>query len=242
MNKSDSTAALAAALGKAQSAIVGAVKDSTNPFYNSRYADLASVWDACRGPLTQNGLAIVQTPATEFGTDARWETVTARNGEKRNVLVVMTHVSVTTTLLHTSGEWCSGTVAAMLPNGDPQAVGSAITYLRRYGLSAMIGIPQIDDDANATVAPTTETRKATPEQLPAVQPASLLTLTPVQVERLKALMKTHAVKAAAVKARIEAATVYATGGTRQPYPIKTAADIRQVDYDDICAWVIAGGR
>jgi len=53
---------LATALAKAQGKITGALKDSANPFYKSRYADLASVWDACRAALSENGLAVVQFP------------------------------------------------------------------------------------------------------------------------------------------------------------------------------------
>ena len=61
MNQSESIAALAAALSKAQASITGALKDSANPFFKSKYADLASCWDACRKPLTDNGLAVIQT-------------------------------------------------------------------------------------------------------------------------------------------------------------------------------------
>ena len=61
MNHSQSIAALASALAKAQSEISGAVKDSANPFFKSKYADLESVWSACRKPLTSNGLSVVQT-------------------------------------------------------------------------------------------------------------------------------------------------------------------------------------
>jgi len=59
MQRSESIAALAAALSKAQATMTSAKKDSTNPHFKSRYADLASIWDACREPLTKNGLAIV---------------------------------------------------------------------------------------------------------------------------------------------------------------------------------------
>jgi len=61
MMRSETTGALAAALAKAQRAMEGAKKDGWNSFYKSKYAELASVWDACREPLTANGLAVVQT-------------------------------------------------------------------------------------------------------------------------------------------------------------------------------------
>jgi hypothetical protein len=232
MEMSTTVAQLADALAKAQATITGAVKDSDNPFFHSKYADLATVIDACRPALTANKLAVVQTPRTTFSSTPEIETVTARSGEARNRVKVATTVEMTTTLIHASGEWVSGTVAAMLANADPQSIGSAITYLRRYGLSALVGVAQVDDDGEAAVASTsTQARKATPEQLPSVQPASLLTLNDQQQTRLKGIMQQHGVKASAVKKQVE-----------KTYPIKTAADIKQVDYDAICAWVIAGGK
>lgn len=118
---------LAEALCKAQASMNGAVKDSANPFYKSKYADLASVWDACRGPLSSNGLAVIQT------------TVPSANGK----------VGVETILAHQSGEWISGLLEMTPVKADPQGVGSAITYARRYGLQAIVGIAPEDDDGNA---------------------------------------------------------------------------------------------
>lgn len=127
-NRSDSIGELAAALSLAQGEIVGAIKDSTNPFFNSTYADLASVWDAVRGPLTRNGLAVIQT--TEIGEQ----------------------VELVTTLAHKSGEWVRGSCPIFAKALDPQSVGSAITYARRYGLASIVGVAQIDDDGNAAQA------------------------------------------------------------------------------------------
>jgi hypothetical protein len=126
MNQSESIAALAAALSKAQASITGALKDSANPFFKSKYADLASCWDACRKPLTDNGLAVIQT---------------IEAGEGRAVLV--------TTLCHASGEWIKSYCPILTKDDSPQALGSAITYSRRYALAAMCGLAQIDDDAEA---------------------------------------------------------------------------------------------
>lgn len=239
MEMSATISQLADALSKAQATITGAKKDSDNAFYKSKYADLESVWDACRDALTNHGLSVVQTPRTSFSQTAEIETYTSRTGEPRSRVKVLTTIEMTSVLLHTSGEWISGTLSSMLPNADPQSIGSACTYLRRYGLSALVGIASTDDDGNDANHPhgddasstLSQARKATPEQLPSVQPASLLTLTDAQQERLKALLKTHGVKATALKALVE-----------KSYPIKTAADIRQSHYDDLCAWVIAGGK
>lgn len=118
---------LAAALAKAQGGMSNAAKDKTNPFFKSNYADLASIMDACRAVLSENALAVVQT--TELG-QAGW-------------------VVVVTTLMHSSGQWIRGRLALMPVKPDPQGVGSAITYGRRYGLQAIVGIAADDDDGNA---------------------------------------------------------------------------------------------
>jgi len=124
MNKSETIGKLAEALSKAQGMMKGAVKDSENPFFRAAYADLASVWDACREPLSKNGLSVTQT------------TRIADNGEP----------VIITTLLHSSGEWMSGELLVKPVKNDPQSVGSAITYGRRYALSAIVGIAPEDDD------------------------------------------------------------------------------------------------
>lgn len=128
MNQSDSIAALAAALAKAQGAIKPAIKDSNNPHFKSRYADLASVWDACREPLSENGLAVIQT--------------TDEVPDGSAVLLV-------TTLVHSSGEWIAGRLRLNPVKADPQGMGSAITYARRYALAAIVGIAPDDDDGEA---------------------------------------------------------------------------------------------
>lgn len=125
---SSETKDLFAALVKAQSKIRGALKDSDNPFFKSKYADLESCWEAIRDPLTANGLCIIQTMAHENGEDY-----------------------LDTTLAHTSGQWIKGRIRLLLPKKDPQGMGSSITYARRYGLAAIVGLTQVDDDAEAAV-------------------------------------------------------------------------------------------
>jgi hypothetical protein len=128
MQKSETIGELAKALATAQGKIKGAAKDSENPFFKSKYADLAAVWDACRGPLSENGLAVIQTtlPTEEDGT-----------------------IPVETMLAHSSGEWISGTLKVLPKQSDPQSMGSAITYARRYALAAAVGVAPEDDDGNA---------------------------------------------------------------------------------------------
>jgi ERF superfamily len=123
---------LAAAVAKAQATIGTAARNSVNPHYRSRYADLASVWDACRAALTGNGLSVVQTPGYDPATGC---------------------VSVTTILLHCSGQYIASTARAPIAKADPQGVGSAITYLRRYSLSAFVGVAPEDDDGEAASQP-----------------------------------------------------------------------------------------
>ena len=136
---------LAAALAAAQGEMTAASKDATNPHFKSRYATLASVWDAIRGPLSQHGLSVSQVlESPENGVG----------------------VAVRTMLLHTSGQWIASRY--VMPIGDkltPQAIGSAITYARRYALSAIVGIaPDDDDDGNA--ASVTPARQEAPTPPP----------------------------------------------------------------------------
>lgn len=131
MNKSDSIAALAAALAKAQGAMKGAVKDSANPFFKSKYADLASVVEAIRAAFSANGLSYIQTLEPSDKDEVRVET----------------------TLLHASGEWIScGVLSLPVSKADAQGYGSALTYARRYSLSAAVGVAPEDDDGNAASA------------------------------------------------------------------------------------------
>lgn len=149
MTTSESINEIAAALAKAQGEMGGAVKDAANPFFKSKYADLASVWDACRGPLTTHGLSVVQFPKTEYSGTPEPYQWTSKGGETRNGVRVVCVVSVITRILHASGQWLEDAVSTMLPTGDPQAVGSAITYLRRYALQSVAGVAPEDDDAEA---------------------------------------------------------------------------------------------
>ncbi|MDQ3024323.1 MAG: ERF family protein, partial [bacterium] len=126
LTRSDAVDKLAAALAKAQSTISFASKDATNPHFKSKYADLAAVWEAVRVPLSSNGLAVVQFPSAD--------------GLK---------VTLTTVLLHESGQWMSQDLTMMASANTPQAVGSTITYARRYALSSVAGVAQDDDDGNA---------------------------------------------------------------------------------------------
>jgi hypothetical protein len=134
---------LADALAKAQGAMDAAKKDAVNPHFGSKYANLAAVWEAIRGPLAANGLAVVQMSTSDA------------NG-----------VTVTTQLLHSSGEWIRDRLSLPVVQKTPQGFGSALTYARRYSLAAMVGVAaEEDDDGNAASAkpqPPKQTAKPKP--------------------------------------------------------------------------------
>ena len=128
---SDTINELATALAKAQGDITGASKDKTNPHFKSAYADLASVWDACRMALSKNGIAVIQCPSASGAT-----------------------VTVTTILTHASGQRIESSLEMTATQNTPQGIGSAITYARRYALASMVGVAPEDDDGNAASAKT----------------------------------------------------------------------------------------
>lgn len=164
MTTSDQIDQIATALAAAQRAMESAVKESANPFFRSKYADLASVKDAIREPFGKHGLSILQFPKTEYlGTPEPYEW-TAKSGETRYGVRVVCVVSIVTRILHASGQWVEGDpVSTMLPTGDPQSVGSAITYLRRYALQSAAGVAAEDDDAEGTHRGHTGQPSAKPE-------------------------------------------------------------------------------
>jgi len=127
-NMSEETNELFAALAKAQGAMEGAKKDSANPFFKSKYADLSACWETIRKPFSENGLSVIQPPEPTDGTTVRLKTI----------------------LGHSSGQWISSVVVMTPAKTDPQGIGSCLTYARRYGLMAMTGIAPEDDDGEGT--------------------------------------------------------------------------------------------
>jgi hypothetical protein len=131
---------LSTALAKAQGAMAGAKKDTKNEFFKSKYADLSSVWDACRQALSVNGLSVIQT--TGNAPD---------------------HIVIETQLNHASGQWIRGSITMKPTKTDPQGILSCITYARRASLSAMVGVAPEDDDGNAASGNTDEKKQAQSE-------------------------------------------------------------------------------
>ncbi|MBV8781907.1 MAG: ERF family protein [Phycisphaerae bacterium] len=146
---SESVAAIAPAFVSAQAKVMPAAKDSENPHFRSKYADLASVMHACKDALNENGIGVIQSPAPADGTRLKLET----------------------RLIHKSGEWFSGTMEMPLVKSDPQAYGSSLTYARRYALAAMVGVCPEDDDANGAMPEPGNTRGQRKDNPPSRQSA-----------------------------------------------------------------------
>lgn len=136
---------LALALSLAQGEMEAASKNSNNPYFKSKYADLSEVWAVIRAPLSKNGLSVIQSI----------------NGTYEKPVI-------TTILAHQSGEYISSTLEL---NGEgvgkdgekklnAQTMGSAISYGRRYALSALVGVCQEDDDGNSASTPVKEPIKS----------------------------------------------------------------------------------
>lgn len=133
LRRSEQLNDLAKALASAQGAMEAAKKDKNNPAFGkaSKYADLASIWDAVREPLSKHGLSVVQLPFTD------------EQGR----------VNIATLLMHSSGQWIEASYALSPTKNDPQGFGSAITYMKRYALTGM-GVAPEDDDGNAATGTT----------------------------------------------------------------------------------------
>lgn len=145
--QSDNIDQLATALAAAQAELLPAIKDARNPHLKNLYADLASCWEAVRACLPRHGLSVVQGGCTRGGRDF-----------------------IRTTLLHASGQWIAGVTPIII--GDPkginpmQALGSATTYARRYGLAAICGLTAEDDDGQGAGHPPQQRRDPEPRPQP----------------------------------------------------------------------------
>lgn len=144
MKTSETTNKFWPAFLSAQKLITFAVKDSKNPHFNSRYADLGSVIDSVKPALNENGIAIIQSIGT-FTSGV---------------------MEFTTRLVHECGEWIEETMQIPLTKSDAQGVGSATTYARRYQLASLTGLYQDDDDGNAASG-----NKSAPRSEPSTKPS-----------------------------------------------------------------------
>lgn len=142
VKKSESIATIAKALAAAQTAMKNPEKNSFNPHFRSKYANLADVRDAVMAHLGKQGLSLVQLP-TELDDGP----------------------ALTSILMHESGEWIETTLKLRATKNDPQSVGSALTYARRYALQSIAGVAaEDDDDGNAGSTPESDRPQANPKQ------------------------------------------------------------------------------
>ena len=150
---------IATALAKAQTEMGKALKQSNNPHFKSKYADLGNVMDACLPALNAVGIAVIQP--------------TGEDDHGRYVETILIHGE--------SGESLACRVPLIVGKNDMQGYGSAVTYGRRYGLMAMAGIAPEDDDGNAAAkaAPKSQpAKKITAEQFQTIQAQVFATQTP----------------------------------------------------------------
>jgi len=152
---------LATALCAFQAEVGNIPKDSTNPFYKSKYASLESVITTIKPILAKHGLSFSQLP----------------DG-----------AGLKTILFHTSGETLEATMTLVVKEQTPQSQGSSLTYARRYALSAMLGLAtDEDDDANEATKPTQKVEAPKPTAKP-VPPKSVTDLTKQRKTRVKELV------------------------------------------------------
>jgi hypothetical protein len=142
MKMSETLGALAAAMAAAQSEIRAVQKDSTNPHFKNHYASLDTILETVRPTLAKHGLSLMQGASTPHTDEA---------GR-------ITAFAVETMLLHKSGEYITNTAVMPLAKHDPQGAGGALTYGRRYGVSALLALATEEDDDGNSAMPTPHQR------------------------------------------------------------------------------------
>jgi hypothetical protein len=182
LQKSDSVTKIAKAVLGVQKDLKPAFKGSNNPYFKSKYADLNACWDAVRDLLQKNDLVLIQMPGTSV--DMR--------------------PTLTTLLLHTSGEYLMDEAILLIDKQNAQGYGSAVTYYRRYGLSAVLGlISDEDDDGNAASTTNSPQAEKTVAQTETTQPAAKRGRppkeTPIESSRLHGVPKLEEAQTAATE-------------------------------------------
>jgi len=205
--KTEGMGEIVKALIKAQKAFKQVIRDRENPFFKSKYADLANYWDACKEALHANGLTVIQTTGFDNG-----------------------QFGVFTTLAHESGQSMTGFyVVNPVKQNDPQAIGSAVTYARRYALAAVVGLAPEDDDGNVASGKHDDNPEPTREPVK-TNGNGKRTISEAQGRRLYAMWKGAHLQDDEVREYIK--TKYGFNSTRE-----ITADV----YEDICNWVESHG-
>ena len=203
MNTSLAITKLSQAMLKVQQQLQPAIKDAKNTFVGNDYATLNSVMETCKDALISHGIWLTQLPCpapVELGTG---------------------HIALETKLIHAeSGEWISSTAVIPLPKNDPQGMGSAITYARRYSLCAMLGIITEDDDGNAASMPTGKPIK------PSKHKSQTQPQAPVSQSTSESLPRIDGVSYRTVQAEDGRTCVVATGTTLDKKDLLRAAGFK----------------
>lgn len=217
MNKSESIKEISVALSKFQGEVANPKNSADNPFFKSKYAPLNEILNDVRPLLSKYGLSVLQMPS----------------GDGDNLVI-------TTLLMHSSGEWIESCPLKMKPaKNDPQGIGSAITYGRRYTLAAVLGISsEDDDDGNAAThgqkeptkgksaqkAPTPPQNEepTQPKQTPAPNKITAQALTDKQLNRLYAIAKD-------IPKEVMANRLHEMG-------FASSKELTRTAYDQICTW------
>lgn len=197
MNKSESIKELSTALSKFQGEVNNPSNTATNPFFKSKYAPLSEVINVTRPILSKNGLSVVQAPSTDGDS-----------------------VTITTILMHESGEWIeSPALTLKMDKVTAQGAGSAITYARRYAISAILGISSEDDDDGNGVEPGESPIKTDnkPTENKSEKP-----LSEAQIKRLYAIGKTAGYDTDTVNSQIKVRFN------------KSVNELTKQEYDTVC--------
>jgi len=146
MKKSEQLNELGVALAKANIELANPKATSDNPFFKSKYADLAEIINVSRPVLSKHGLSVIQTPSYDMGI-----------------------VTVETMMLHASGQWIIGEISAPADKPTAQGIGSAITYCRRYSLAAICCLAHEEDDDGQEATKSSSKAPKQPPKIPKAQ-------------------------------------------------------------------------
>lgn len=204
MNKSESIKEIAGALSNFNSEVRNISKDRTNPHLKNEYSSLDHIIEECKPLLSKNGLSVMQFPSEDDG-----------------------QVAVVSLLLHKSGEWIETPAIKLRPvKSDPQGVGSAITYGRRYGYAALLSLSLgDDDDGNASTG-----RAAPPAQTGNANAIELVSDGQQKIIRAKTIE-------AGYQAKDANDLVEALGILLGRDEVKKFADIRKTEFDTVVKWL-----
>ena len=169
-----------------------------NPFFKSKYADLKEVINSVKDALVNNGLGFYQSADTISETKEIVTTTVDKNGTTKTESKIVGYSKITTTIFSVSGETITTTYPLIISDtADPQKVGSAVTYAKRYALTAALGIASEDDDAQSVSRPAAQTASAKPTQqakpATSAKPAETKPAQPVKSKTLEEIGNTEGV-------------------------------------------------